>query len=107
MPSAPQLLRAPLPASPSPSARWKNRLAESRAALHRRYLENHSASDLLRRHRLLVDNQLADGWTIVTKDHSLSAQWEHTVLVTPDGFEVLTLSSGAPALPDFAAPRHG
>ena len=26
--------------------------------------------------------QMADGWTIVTKDHSLSAQWEHTVLVT-------------------------
>jgi methionyl aminopeptidase len=40
--------------------------------------------------------QLADGWTIVTKDHSLSAQWEHTVLVTGDGFEVLTLSAGAP-----------
>ncbi len=45
--------------------------------------------------------QLADGWTIVTKDHSLSAQWEHTVLVTRDGCEVLTLSSGAPAAPDF------
>jgi methionyl aminopeptidase len=40
--------------------------------------------------------QLADGWTIVTKDHSLSAQWEHTVLVTETGFEVLTLSSGSP-----------
>ena len=39
---------------------------------------------------------LADGWTIVA-DHSLSAQWEHTVLVTPDGFEVLTLSAGAAA----------
>ena len=38
--------------------------------------------------------ELADGWTIVTKDHSLSAQWEHTVLVTRDGFEVLTLSAG-------------
>jgi methionyl aminopeptidase len=37
--------------------------------------------------------QLPDGWTVVTKDHSLSAQWEHTVLVTPDGFEVLTLGS--------------
>ncbi|HUQ52723.1 MAG TPA: type I methionyl aminopeptidase, partial [Gammaproteobacteria bacterium] len=35
---------------------------------------------------------LSDGWTVVTKDHSLSAQWEHTVLVTPTGFEVLTLS---------------
>ena len=40
--------------------------------------------------------QMADGWTIVTKDHSLSAQWEHTVLVTADGFEVLTLSAGSP-----------
>ena len=34
---------------------------------------------------------LADGWTVVTKDHSLSAQWEHTVLVTGEGVEVLTL----------------
>lgn len=34
---------------------------------------------------------LADGWTAVTKDHSLSAQWEHTVLITADGHEVLTL----------------
>jgi len=40
--------------------------------------------------------ELADGWTIVTKDHSLSAQWEHTVLVTEHGHEVLTLSAGAP-----------
>ena len=40
--------------------------------------------------------QMADGWTIVTKDHSLSAQWEHTVLVTADGHEVLTLSAGSP-----------
>jgi methionyl aminopeptidase len=36
---------------------------------------------------------LPDGWTVVTKDHSLSAQWEHMVLVTPDGHEVLTLSA--------------
>jgi len=36
---------------------------------------------------------LADGWTVVTKDHSLSAQWEHTVLVTETGFEVLTLGA--------------
>lgn len=43
--------------------------------------------------------QLADGWTVVTKDHSLSAQWEHTVLVTADGFEVLTVSDGAPPAP--------
>jgi methionyl aminopeptidase len=43
--------------------------------------------------------QMADGWTIVTSDHSLSAQWEHTVLVTDNGFEVLTTSSGTPAMP--------
>jgi methionyl aminopeptidase len=43
--------------------------------------------------------QLGDGWTIVTKDHSLSAQWEHTIAVTADGFEVLTLSDGAPPPP--------
>jgi methionyl aminopeptidase len=35
--------------------------------------------------------QLPDKWTVVTKDHSLSAQWEHTILVTQDGFEILTL----------------
>ncbi len=34
---------------------------------------------------------LPDGWTVVTRDRSLSAQWEHTVLVTADGHEVLTL----------------
>jgi len=34
---------------------------------------------------------LPDGWTVVTKDHTLSAQWEHTILVTDNGFEVLTL----------------
>lgn len=43
--------------------------------------------------------QLGDGWTIVTKDHSLSAQWEHTVLVTPSGYEVLTVSADAPPRP--------
>ena len=47
--------------------------------------------------------QLGDGWTIVTRDHSLSAQWEHTVLVTETGFEVLTVSEGAPAMPQLAA----
>jgi methionyl aminopeptidase len=36
---------------------------------------------------------LKDGWTVVTKDHSLSAQWEHTILVTRDGYEVLTLGA--------------
>ena len=34
---------------------------------------------------------LPDNWTVVTKDHSLSAQWEHTLLVTEDGVEILTL----------------
>jgi methionyl aminopeptidase len=33
---------------------------------------------------------MPDGWTVVTKDHSLSAQGEHTLLVTDDGFEILT-----------------
>lgn len=36
---------------------------------------------------------LPDGWTVVTRDHSLSAQWEHTVLITSDGCEVLTLGA--------------
>jgi methionyl aminopeptidase len=47
--------------------------------------------------------ELGDGWTIVTKDRSLSAQWEHTVVVTDTGFEVMTLSAGSPAVPDFVA----
>jgi len=47
--------------------------------------------------------QLADGWTVVTKDHSLSAQWEHTVLVSDTGFEVLTLSNGSPQPARLAA----
>lgn len=34
---------------------------------------------------------LPDNWTVVTKDHSLSAQWEHTILVTDTGYEILTL----------------
>lgn len=45
--------------------------------------------------------QLGDGWTIVTKDHSLSAQWEHTVLVTDSGYEVLTVSAGSPPPPEI------
>ncbi len=44
-----------------------------------------------------------DGWTIVTRDRSLSAQWEHTVLVTETGYEVLTLSAGSPPPPAFVA----
>ncbi|UCU97927.1 type I methionyl aminopeptidase [Acidovorax radicis] len=38
--------------------------------------------------------ELADGWTVVTKDRSLSAQWEHMVAVTPTGYEVLTAWPG-------------
>ena len=45
--------------------------------------------------------EMGDGWTIVTKDRSLSAQWEHTILVTETGYEVLTLSAGSPPTPDF------
>jgi methionyl aminopeptidase len=44
---------------------------------------------------------MGDGWTIVTKDRSLSAQWEHTIVVTETGYEVLTLSAGSPPPPDF------
>lgn len=40
---------------------------------------------------------LNDGWTVVTKDHSLSAQYEHTILVTQTGYEVLTVSDDCPA----------
>ncbi|MBA4742154.1 MAG: type I methionyl aminopeptidase [Azoarcus sp.] len=50
-------------------------------------------------------SELADGWTIVTKDRSLSAQWEHTVLVTPEGYEVLTVSEGCPAAPSIVDAR--
>ena len=46
-------------------------------------------------------SELADGWTIVTKDRSLSAQWEHSVVVTETGVEVLTLSAGAPPRPNI------
>ena len=38
--------------------------------------------------------ELPDAWTVVTKDHSLSAQWEHTILVTENGYEVLTRRNG-------------
>jgi methionyl aminopeptidase len=37
---------------------------------------------------------LPDNWTVVTKDHSLSAQWEHTILVTDAGYKVLTQRPG-------------
>jgi methionyl aminopeptidase len=44
---------------------------------------------------------LPDGWTIITKDRKLSAQWEHTILVTETGYEVLTVSPGTQAKPVF------
>jgi methionyl aminopeptidase len=47
--------------------------------------------------------ELGDGWTIVTKDRSLSAQWEHTILVTETGYEVLTLSACSPPVPAFVS----
>jgi methionyl aminopeptidase len=47
--------------------------------------------------------ELPDGWTIVTRDHSLSAQWEHTVLVTQTGYEIMTTSAGTPAKPALLA----
>lgn len=52
--------------------------------------------------RDIKDGPEKDGWSIVTRDHSLSAQWEHMVLVTQTGYEVLTLSAGSPPIPSFA-----
>ncbi len=45
---------------------------------------------------------LPDGWTVVTKDRKLSAQWEHMIAVTKDGYDVLTLSAGSPPPPPVA-----
>ena len=50
--------------------------------------------------------EMGDGWTIKTRDRSLSAQWEHTVLVTETGFEVLTVSPAMPAPPAFIREQH-
>ena len=50
-------------------------------------------------------SELPDGWTIVTKDRSLSAQWEHTVVITDTGVEVLTLSAKCPPPPELVAAR--
>src|SRR3954464_3060880 len=49
--------------------------------------------------------EMGDGWTIKTKDRSLSAQWEHTILVTETGYEVLTMSAGTPPPPAIVAPK--
>ena len=48
---------------------------------------------------------MGDGWTVKTKDNKPSAQWEHTVLVTETGYEVLTLSAGSPPPPAFITER--
>ena len=42
---------------------------------------------------------LGDQWTVVTKDRSLSAQWEHQLIVTDDGYEILSASLGMPEPP--------
>ncbi|MDR2031045.1 MAG: M24 family metallopeptidase, partial [Azoarcus sp.] len=47
-------------------------------------------------------SELPDGWTIVTRDRSLSAQWEHTILITESGVEVLSLSAACPVPPALA-----
>jgi methionyl aminopeptidase len=44
---------------------------------------------------------MPDQWTVKTRDRSLSAQWEHTILVTETGYDVLTVSAGTPAPPSF------
>lgn len=44
---------------------------------------------------------MKDGWTVVTRDRSLSAQWEHTLIVTADGYEVLTVSEHMRQPPAF------
>jgi methionyl aminopeptidase len=62
---------------------------------------HHRADDQRRQARHQGSRKPYDGWTIVTKDRSLSAQWEHTVLVTETGYEVLTLSAGSPPRPPF------
>jgi methionyl aminopeptidase len=46
---------------------------------------------------------MPDQWTVKTKDRSLSAQWEHTVLVTESGHDVLTVSASTPARPPMVA----
>jgi methionyl aminopeptidase len=49
---------------------------------------------------------MPDGWTVVTEDGSLSAQFEHTVLVTPEGCEVLTRAGLPLTVPAAAAPER-
>ena len=44
---------------------------------------------------------MPDGWTVITKDHSLTAQWELMLAVTKTGYDILTWSDGSPTPPDF------
>ena len=44
---------------------------------------------------------LKDGWTVITKDKKVSAQFEHTILITEDGYEILTLDPENPYDPKF------
>ena len=64
--------------------------------LHKFTFTAMGAIKYLYRNRLLIgkhDTKLkSDGWTVVTKDLSLSAQFEHTIGVTKDGYEIFTLS---------------
>ena len=69
---------------------------------NRRYYQHHEVL-MVRQIRNLLYEQGPDGWAIVTKDRSLSAQFEHTLVVTETGYEVLTVSPGMPALPDFVS----
>jgi methionyl aminopeptidase len=50
------------------------------------------------------DEQWPDNWTAVTRDGKRSAQFEHTILVTEDGFEVLTLGNGRDTVMDGLKP---
>ncbi len=72
MASAPQSQSVLPSTAQSPCARWKRRLAEHRSALEHRYLEHHSPSDLLRRHRLLIDAQLKGVWRYLAMPPTLA-----------------------------------
>ena len=73
------------------------------AVWSRRADRNAEACEKLAKHGVRAVGMVCDvgdGWTVVTKDHSLSAQYEHTILVTDSGFEVLTVSDGCPPPPN-------
>jgi methionyl aminopeptidase len=80
--------RPDLPRRPAGPALRRTR---HRPRTARRHDLHHRADDQRRQARVRL---LPDGWTVVTKDHSLSAQWEHTVAVTADGVEILTRLPG-------------